>query len=308
VGEITVAYEADLRARQARGEVSRNAVADFRRRLFGFVEQHGDLPASELREHHVAAWLDSRTNRKVMSKEGGPPPPPKPIGPTSRHDGVAAVKAITAWAKRRGSIPVDPLGDMRKPKRPPRRELIIDARRLPEVLAKIPPGPFADLFRFLYQTGARPGEAMALEAKHLDAKRRIATLKEHKTRHLTDRPRVIPLSVEALALVTRLAKEHPTGPLFRNARGRPWTKDAINNAVRRLRGKLGVGLEFVAYAMRHGFASDALAKGVPIAVVAEMLGHSDTRTLSAVYAHLTERTELLADAADMVRSESKNPP
>ena len=57
----------------------------------------------------------------------------------------------------------------------------------------------------------------------------------------------------------------------------------------------------IAYGYRHGFATDALAAGVPDAHVAELLGHSSTAMLHKHYSHLATRVKVLTDAARAVR-------
>jgi integrase len=289
IGDIVVAYERELQARQARGELSARALDDFRYRIAGFAERVGDTPAADVRPFMVLEWLGNRPT----------------LGATSRHHAATAAKAVTRWAKRQGLIDADPLADMEKPPRRLRRELVMDAREAGKVINGMPPGPFRDLLTFLFETGCRPSEAARLEAEHLDASRGIAILSVHKTSAKTAKPRIIAMTPEALTLVQRLAKANPTGPLFRNTKGNAWTKDAINCAIRRLRRKTGIGYDFTAYVLRHGWATDALAAGEPVALVAEMLGHSDTRMLTSVYSHLIERTELFTEAANRVRSGKK---
>lgn len=289
LADLALAYQADIEARQRNGEVSARAVDDYRYRIAGFVETFGDVLATDLRPFMVDQW--------VATRQG--------LGPTSRHHLVGAAKGLTRWARRKGHIDADPLADMPKPPRRLRRENVIDAREARKLIDAMPSGPFKDLLTFLYETGCRPGEAARLEARHLDVDRAVALLDEHKTRRKTAKPRIVPLTVRALRLARRLAKARPTGPLFLNAKGNPWRKDAIGNAIARLRKKTGVGLELTAYGLRHGFATDALAAGEPVAMVAEMLGHTDTRMLTTVYSHLIERTDLLVAAASRVRGKRK---
>ena len=50
-----------------------------------------------------------------------------------------------------------------------------------------------------------------------------------------------------------------------------------------------------AYAMRHAYVTDAIAAGLPDAMVAELAGHADTRMIST-YTHVKQRGDLLAAA------------
>lgn len=79
------------------------------------------------------------------------------------------------------------------------------------------------------------------------------------------------------------------------------TAQAIGCRLRRLCEK--VGLKAIAYGYTHGFATDALARGVPDAQVAELLGHAGTAMLHKHYAHLTARSQVLRDALGKVRGQ-----
>ena len=60
----------------------------------------------------------------------------------------------------------------------------------------------------------------------------------------------------------------------------------------------------IAYGYRHGFATDALAAGVPDAHVAALLGHGSTAMLHKHYSHLSSRATVLRDAAALVRADT----
>jgi integrase len=92
-----------------------------------------------------------------------------------------------------------------------------------------------------------------------------------------------------------------------NSDGRPWTRNAMALRFRRLRARRGLGPEATAEAFRHGYAIDALERGVPIATVAELLGHRGTRMLEAYYSHLHERRDHLRAAADQIRPGEPDP-
>jgi ABC-type polysaccharide/polyol phosphate transport system ATPase subunit len=64
-----------------------------------------------------------------------------------------------------------------------------------------------------------------------------------------------------------------------------------------MRQRLGIDAITV-YAYRHSFATDALLAGNSLAVVAELLGHSDTRMVGKVYGHLDQQKSHLLDAVN----------
>ena len=52
-------------------------------------------------------------------------------------------------------------------------------------------------------------------------------------------PRVVYQTDAAMEITERLMREHPTGRLFRNTTGKPWTTDAVNCSFDRLRVRMG---------------------------------------------------------------------
>jgi integrase len=94
---------------------------------------------------------------------------------------------------------------------------------------------FADLLEFLHGTGCRPGEAYHATAKNYDRVRAAIVFRHdaeppdyvHKTARRTGKDRVIFLTDELRAMVERLLLKYPTGPLFRNRDGRPWTDASL---------------------------------------------------------------------------------
>lgn len=54
----------------------------------------------------------------------------------------------------------------------------------------------------------------------------------------------------------------------------------------------------VAYAYRHSFATSALERGVGVAQVAELLGHTSTDMVMRVYGHLDQRVRYMREQAE----------
>jgi integrase len=94
-----------------------------------------------------------------------------------------------------------------------------------------------------------------------------------------------------ITLCRRLVSLHPEGVLFRNAEGGAWSRNAVGCRFRAFRKNLGLDPGVVASTFRHTFATDALKKEIPIATVAELLGHKGTKMVEAQYSHLREKRE-----------------
>jgi site-specific recombinase XerD len=73
--------------------------------------------------------------------------------------------------------------------------------------------------------------------------------------------------------------------LFRPPLGAPMTEDSVAKLVARLRRQTGIA-NFSPHVLRHGYATRLLRAGVPVEVVAELLGHASPTTTAQTYSHL----------------------
>jgi integrase len=80
------------------------------------------------------------------------------------------------------------------------------------------------------------------------------------------------------------------GFVFANKLGGSWTPDGISTLYRGIVKRAGLGaLRF--HDLRHTAASLMLEQGLPITTVAAILGHANTSTMLAVYAHAIKGSE-----------------
>jgi integrase len=247
--------------------------------LQNFCTLYGRIKAAELKPIHVTRWLDANTWK------GG------------QRDAVAAVKRVFNWADQQGLLTPNPLRNVQKPSAG-RRTRILTAEEQAEILAAVKDRNFKEFLIALQLTGCRPSEVARVTAAQVNLELGVWVLDQHKTAKKTGKPRVVYLNPEMVELTRRLVVERPEGPLFPSKKlGRPFTKNAIRIRFRRLREKLPHLKGVVAYAYRHSYASEALEKGVGIAQVAELLGHSDTRMVSKHYGHLNQKVAHMREAA-----------
>lgn len=148
------------------------------------------------------------------------------------------------------------------------------------------------IYRFCLETGCRPSEACRLEWSHVRLDQQSAELPpdRHKTGRKTGRTRTIYLSPGAVAILEKIAPR--PGPVFINTRGNPYTAKGMRSTLRHH--------AITPYQLRHTFAQMQLEAGVPMEVVAGLLGHKGLRMVQR-YAQVRD------PALRKVASAIKNP-
>ena len=239
------------------------------------------LQVSHLKPHHVTKWIDKAY--QVAS-------------PSTVHGAIRAVQRAFTWACKEGYLTSSPVASIEKPTPTP-REVVITPEEFDVILAKATDERERDFLTVQWETGMRTQEMREAEARHLeeDNQRLVFPASDAKGKRF---PRVIYLNDKAMEIVTRLSKEFPEGPIFRNRKGLPWTRNAIRCRFLKHKRK---GL--CSTAIRHSWATHALARGVDPLTVSILLGHTDMTTLSRTYAHLSKNPDYMRDAVRRATTE-----
>jgi integrase len=143
-------------------------------------------------------------------------------------------------------------------------------------------------------TGARWSELRALKVRDYDPRSNTLLIAESKS----NKSRRIPLTDEgAAAFESWTAGRGDEEILLRRADGDSW---GLQDQKRRMidactAGSIKPVVGF--HALRHTYASALVQEGVSLAIVAEALGHSDTRMVSKHYGHLAP-----SHVADAIRA------
>jgi site-specific recombinase XerD len=239
---------------------------------------------------------------------------------------MATLRGWCRWLHRRGHLAEDPTLDDTLTVRstgPADGEAPFHAfsteeiERMRAATATPPPGarsawPARDLalVEVLAGCGPRAAETCGLQVRHpeLDLERPILRIsrraKGGKRRNVP-----IPHRTEvalraylaeraALAEVNPLLGLAPQAQLFLRSDGQPLSTTALDRVVRRLAATAGVAMpgDAAAHAFRHYFASQLAARGVPLALIQQLLGHESAAT-TAIYTKVAGR-ELVAALDD----------
>lgn len=152
-----------------------------------------------------------------------------------------------------------------------------------EKLINICEPDFRQLVRAALLTGCRYGELVRLVSNDFNSKQGTIHLKETKN----GRSRFVPLTQEGITFFDQAVIGKLGGALiFTHTDGSAW---GASHQSRRLKDACAIAKIIPAisfHVLRHTYGSILASKGVPLQVIAELLGHSDTRITSQHYAHL----------------------
>ncbi len=257
-------------------------VAGYRRHLDAFAVHVAAVQVADLKAHHLLTWG------------------------TTWHR-IQAVQRLFSWAKNEAElIERNPFARVIKP-RPGGRRRILTHKELATLLRNVR-HDFRSLLIASRETLCRPQEVRALkweELHHDETTRSIddALISGHAFFRLTEfksrsrrrdhlATRIIPISARLGRQILRKKRDtiRHVGAVFLTFRGAEWCKEKIRNRMRsaRRRARLvadGRGEQVCLYTLRHTMATIASARGVSDRVLADLLGHSTTRT-TARYQHL----------------------
>ena len=205
--------------------------------------------------------------------------------PGGANSALLVFRQIMNHAIARGHIETNPTRGLKRNPRPKLTRFLSreEIGRLHEVLDGYEPRrpsckSQADIIRLLLLTGCRTGEILKLRWREVDGD--TLELEDSKTG-----PRQVLLSPEARAIIERQPRlgspwvfPSPVNPARARFDLSLWKK------VRKLAGIEDVRL----HDLRHTFASQAAMQGIPLPVVARLLGHAQVQ-MTLRYAHVSDR-------------------
>ncbi len=211
-------------------------------------------------------------------------------GKAWRHDILRALRMLYRFGVENRLIETNPAKLVKVPK-PVRGERILPLTVAEVDLVAEECGRWGPLVLFMADSGARPGEALAVEHKHVDLSARTVELPGVKTDLAW---RTVHLTQRGIDAISRVPRALQTRRVF-HVDGRPiswpyFTREVWHPAL------IAADLDPRApYNLRHSYALHSLQAGVPIATLARQMGHSDVSRTFTVYGGWVR--EMGADAA-----------
>lgn len=178
-----------------------------------------------------------------------------------------------------------------------RPDTIIEPPTLEELellFAELAADPWLAVFELMRETGARLGEVLGLERRHVDLAARTITYSRQRSGSLKTRAsrRTVAIPVHVAELLAGLPVRIDSPLLFTTSTGRPLDQRNVlrhfDNAAERAGIRPSEHADLAKYRphdLRHAFATGAIEAGVAEPIVAAWLGHSSTAMLKR-YAHV----------------------
>lgn len=250
--------------------------------LAKFILHVGDMPVADVRRHHLLLWAKSWYEFQTVQR-------------------------LFRWAATEMElIASNPFTGVKRPSLGNRRRVLsrCEVTRLQRGTDAV----FRPFLLALVETAARPQEIRAVRWDQLRDANGMADIKcalrepggffeltEFKARTRRRNPnavRVLFLTDRLRRLLARLWRrtKDREGLIFLNADGNEWNRNSLRCRMRRLRSRLGMtpdstGEKIVLYTLRHSAATDLAAAGIGEHALADVLGHTSTRTTQR-YVHL----------------------
>ncbi len=219
--------------------------------------------------------------------------------PSAGHDAVSIVQRACNWGVKKGHIDQSPVANVPDKPAKTRREVVYSPVDWSKLRSHVADQEFGDLLDFMWDTGCRPLEARTIEARHVDLQNDLIVFPPSEAKGRKNE-RVIFLTPVSRAICERLVKQWPDGPIMRNTKGTPWTKDSINCRFQRLQKKLGK--RACAYGIRHSYATEGLKQGMDSLTLAQLMGHQDSSMVARTYSHLARNPRYLREQAKKLRA------
>ena len=145
------------------------------------------------------------------------------------------------------------------------------------------PPDFRQLVQGALYTGCRYGELIRMKCADFNAQVGVVSIDDSKS----GKSRHVPLTQQGQAFFKRLkVGRKGSAWMFRRSDGEPWGESHQIRPIKAASKIADIDPPATFHSLRHTYGSALAQRGVPLQVIAEALGHADTRITSRHYAHL----------------------
>jgi len=261
----------------------------------------GEKQVEQLKSRQIRQWHENLTKKPPLLKtaKGKDQNYRERFDPRARK--VTANRALTilkaalnrAWLD--GMVPADDAWRKVKPFRgveDPKITFLNEKEC--QRLVNACPENFRRLVQGALYTGCRYGELIKMKCGDFNTRAGIATVYDTKS----GRTRHIPVTDVGKEFFKRMmAGRKGSGWMFMREDGEPWGRSHQIRLMKKASEIAKIKPPATFHTLRHTYGSALAQNAVPLQVIAEALGHADTRITSKHYAHL-----MPSYVADMIRA------
>ena len=215
------------------------------------------------------------------------------LAPSSIRRTLSSLRGYFAFLLEEGTLEVDPSERLESPRAWRKLPDVLSVEEIEKILEA--PDPHHPMYwrdrgvlEVLYATGMRVSELIDLRINNLDLEEGVCVVFGKGSKE-----RLVPLGAPARRALARYLKEvRPRldsgtgqGRVFLNQRGRPLSRSAIWDFVKKYTERSGIRRRVSPHTFRHSFATHLLEGGADLAAVQELLGHADIST-TQIYTHI----------------------
>jgi integrase len=245
----------------------------------------------------------------------------KPLGRSAIKHQLSVLNAVFKFAIRNRLMTSNPISELDLNISSKRKRVVpLEQSEVKSLLRNCKDEEEETLLLLLGATGLRLGEVLALEIGDFDLKKQALTVERTQTRKrgkifiskngpkTNAGHRTLRVSDELSKRIERQisraelrTKDKETKLLFPNKKGNMHSESNFRNRVfQPALQRAGLSKEYTPHSLRHTFASECIAAGLPDTQIAYYLGHSNPQTTRMIYAHIFERhRQTIADLADI---------
>ncbi len=247
---------------------SPETIKAYRSAIYDFLEYLGDKPLKEVRLTDIVRWRSLHLKkgfRKSKTKD-------KNQQRVTLHYYNLFIRRFLRWLGFRTHVP-----NIRKP---PRRIEVLTENEIAALYKAVRDPMDKIILDLLLDTGLRSKELLGLKVRDIDFENKIITVRNAKYGK-ERRVLATPETLEELRIWIMLRN------LGEDDRLIPLTYSGLYKRIKKLARMAGIDASKVRpHIFRHTFATRALRRGMSIASLQKLLGHTDIRT-TQVYTHLT---------------------
>ncbi len=243
------------------------------------VEYFGSWPVNLIT---VATWTDYRVARLACKNKQG-----NLISPLTVNGEVDIIKATMTWGEDRALVPSNNARKIKRDRVKPQSQPPVREEHV-ELLLRHCAHDMAKAYVLIGQdAGPRQNEIRNIRRPNIDVETGEIWLGVTKG----GKPRTIVATARAIEALLRLTAHPETGHLFWNHNtGKLFSTRTLARWMERAVKRSGVELEYRgrkpprSHGLRHGYATNAIARGVPITSVRDQMGHSSLK-MTERYVH-----------------------